>query len=80
MDKSTLGSGSKQNIFYILLRDWGEESSTIAMWRLSRMTSLFLMNRGFSIGIGDVSPGKGLLKAKHELLNAGYVKKIYEII
>ena len=74
MDKSTLGSGSKQNIFYVLLRDWGEEASTIAMWRLARMSSLFLMNKGFSIGIGDVSPGQGLLKAKHELLHAGYLQ------
>ena len=28
-------------------------------------------NRGFSIGIGDVSPGQGLLKAKDELLSNG---------
>ncbi|XP_017880116.1 DNA-directed RNA polymerase III subunit RPC1 isoform X1 [Ceratina calcarata] len=74
MDKSTLGSGSKQNIFYILLRDWGEDIATTAMWRLARMASYFLMNRGFSIGIGDVTPGQGLLKAKQELLNAGYSK------
>ena len=72
MDKSTLGSGSKQNIFYVLLRDWGEDAATTAMWRLSKMTSLYLMNRGFSIGIGDVTPGYGLLRAKHELLRAGY--------
>uniref|UniRef100_A0A8C2EG25 DNA-directed RNA polymerase subunit n=1 Tax=Cyprinus carpio TaxID=7962 RepID=A0A8C2EG25_CYPCA len=31
-------------------------------------------NRGFSIGIGDVTPGQGLLKAKQELLDAGYKK------
>ena len=31
-------------------------------------------NRGFSIGIGDVTPGTGLLKAKQELLDAGYTK------
>ncbi|XP_043285852.1 DNA-directed RNA polymerase III subunit RPC1 [Venturia canescens] len=74
MDKSTLGSGSKQNIFYVLLRDWGEDASTTAMWRLARIASYFLMNRGFSIGIGDVTPGQGLLRAKHELLDAGYTK------
>lgn len=31
-------------------------------------------NRGFSIGIGDVTPGQGLLKAKQDLLDAGYEK------
>ncbi|XP_046612722.1 DNA-directed RNA polymerase III subunit RPC1 isoform X1 [Neodiprion virginianus] len=74
MDKSTLGSGSKQNIFYVLLRDWGEDASTTAMWRLARVASYYLMNRGFSIGISDVTPGQGLLKAKHDLLTAGYSK------
>ncbi|KDR18934.1 DNA-directed RNA polymerase III subunit RPC1 isoform X1 [Zootermopsis nevadensis] len=74
MDKSTLGSGSKNNIFYILLCDWGEDYAAKAMWRLARLTSYFLMNRGFSIGIGDVTPGHGLLRAKHELLQAGYSK------
>ncbi|XP_067133403.1 DNA-directed RNA polymerase III subunit RPC1 [Centruroides vittatus] len=74
MDKGTLGSGSKNNIFYILLRDYGERYAADAMWRLARMTSYFLANRGFSIGIGDVTPGIGLLKAKHNLLDAGYTK------
>ncbi|PSN52693.1 DNA-directed RNA polymerase III subunit 1 [Blattella germanica] len=74
MDKSTLGSGSKNNIFYILLCDWGEDYAAKAMWRLARVASYFLMNRGFSIGIGDVTPGQGLLRAKHELLQAGYSK------
>lgn len=31
-------------------------------------------NRGFSIGIGDVTPGQGLLKAKQDLLDDGYKK------
>lgn len=32
------------------------------------------MNRGFSIGIGDVTPGPSLLKAKQALLTSGYAK------
>lgn len=74
MDKSTLGSGAKNNIFYVLLRDFGEDIAALAMWRLARMASAYLMNRGFSIGIGDVTPGQGLLRAKMQLLNAGYTK------
>ena len=31
-----------------------------------------LGNRGFSIGIGDVTPGQGLLRAKDQLLSNGY--------
>jgi len=28
-------------------------------------------NRGFSIGLGDVTPGAGLVKAKNQLLSKG---------
>uniref|UniRef100_A0A3B3S3Q8 DNA-directed RNA polymerase subunit n=1 Tax=Paramormyrops kingsleyae TaxID=1676925 RepID=A0A3B3S3Q8_9TELE len=74
MDKGTLGSGSKNNIFYILLRDWGQMEAADAMSRLARLAPVYLSNRGFSIGIGDVTPGQGLLKAKQDLLDAGYKK------
>ena len=74
MDKSTLGSGSKTNIFYILLRDFGQDVSCTAMWRISRIASWYLMNRGFSIGIGDVTPSKDLLCKKRELVQFGYDK------
>ncbi|KAG5855741.1 DNA-directed RNA polymerase III subunit RPC1 [Anguilla anguilla] len=74
LDKGTLGSGSKNNIFYILLRDWGQNEAANAMSRLARLAPVYLSNRGFSIGIGDVTPGQGLLKAKQDLLDAGYRK------
>lgn len=64
LDKSTLGSGSKKNIFYVLLRDFGSEAACVAMWRLARVSSWYLTNRGFSIGIGDVTPSKSLIKKK----------------
>lgn len=74
LDKGVLGSGSKNNIFYLLLRDFGEKYAADAMLRLARMASFFLMNRGFSIGIGDVTPSVKLLKAKKQLLHDGYSK------
>ncbi|CAN7998226.1 unnamed protein product, partial [Ixodes hexagonus] len=74
MDKGTMGSGSKNNIFYILLRDYGDQYAADAMWRLARIASFYMQNRGFSIGIGDVTPGAGLLKAKHDLVSDGYAR------
>ncbi|XP_066925897.1 DNA-directed RNA polymerase III subunit RPC1-like isoform X1 [Clytia hemisphaerica] len=74
LDKSVIGSGSKSSIFYILLRDFGEQAAADGMWRLARITPWFLSNRGFSIGIGDVTPGKGLITAKERLLKEGYTK------
>lgn len=38
------------------------------------MTSFFLMNNGFSIGIGDVTPGEVLIQRKNKLLREGYAK------
>ena len=74
LDKSHMGGGSKDNIFYILLRDYGPEHAAAAMSRLARLCPAFLSNRGFSIGIGDVTPGAGLLKRKNDLLDNGYRK------
>lgn len=71
MDKATLGSGSKSNIFYVLLADWGSEVCCKVMWRLTRLTSYFLMLRGFSIGIGDVTPSSELLHSKNKLVING---------
>ena len=71
MDKSTLGGGSKNNIFYVLLRDYSEEIAADAMSRLARFIPFFLSNRGFSIGIGDVTPGQGLIRSKIKLLDEG---------
>lgn len=42
MDKGTLGSGSKNNIFYILLRDWGQVEAADAMSRLARVAPTYL--------------------------------------
>ncbi|CAG9763359.1 unnamed protein product [Ceutorhynchus assimilis] len=75
LDKGHLGSGGKGgNIFYVILRDFGKEFSIKAMWRLARLTSSYLMNSGFSIGIGDVTPGEELVKRKNALLTDGYQK------
>ncbi|XP_072757329.1 DNA-directed RNA polymerase III subunit RPC1-like [Anoplolepis gracilipes] len=74
MDVSTLGSGSKQNIFYILLRDWGEDVATAAMWRLTRLTNHFNFDRGISIGLGDLIANEGLLRARENVLHTHYDK------
>lgn len=42
MDKSTLGSGTKNCIFYVLLRDYGEIFATKAMWRLARVKFILI--------------------------------------
>ena len=62
------------NDSYILLRDFGEKAACKTMWRLARVASWFLMNRGFSICIGDVTPSSSLLKQKKGLVDSVYEK------
>ncbi|XP_015787485.1 DNA-directed RNA polymerase III subunit RPC1 [Tetranychus urticae] len=79
MDKATLGSGSKTNVFYIMLRDLNAAAAGMAMWRLARVTSYYLANRGFSLGLEDVTPTEQLLYSKKSLLTTGY-RRVNEYI
>jgi DNA-directed RNA polymerase III subunit RPC1 len=74
LDKTTLGSGSKNNLFHVLMRDYGPEVAADRMSRLARMTSRWLANQGFSIGIADVTPSEDLLLKKRDLVASGYHK------
>ena len=65
---------SSSQVFYYLLRDYGERVAAKIMWRLARIIPVFLSHEGFSIGIGDVTPGAELNKAKQQLLDSGYGK------
>ena len=46
LDKASLGSGSKNNIFYILLRDYSQEVAADCMSRLARLCPYFLSMAG----------------------------------
>ena len=74
--KKTLGSGSKKGLFYVLTRDGGSRAGPIAaaevMNRMTRMCTRWLTDRGFSIGIDDVTPSTLLRTRKGEVLADGY--------
>ncbi|KAI0842643.1 beta and beta-prime subunits of DNA dependent RNA-polymerase [Hypoxylon sp. FL0890] len=72
MDKSTVGAGKKDSIFYVILRDFGPDEAVTAMNRLAKLCARVLTNRGFSIGIGDVYPSATLTEKKQELVNEAY--------
>lgn len=74
MDKSTLGDGKKHSVFYTILRDYGAHEAAEAMNRMSKLCARFLGNRGFSIGINDVSPGSDLKKKKDLMVEQAYLK------
>jgi DNA-directed RNA polymerase III subunit RPC1 len=74
MDKSTVGSGKKDSIFYVIVRDYGPDAAVTAMNRLAKLCARMLTNRGFSIGIGDVFPTPTLTEAKNKLVETAYVE------
>lgn len=68
MDKSTVGSGKKDSIFYVILRDYGPDEAVAAMNRLAKLCARALGNRGFSIGVVDVFPTQELIRKKQNLV------------
>ncbi|GAB9475396.1 DNA-directed RNA polymerase iii largest subunit [Globisporangium polare] len=73
LGKKTLGDGSKQGLFYVLIRDHGPHEAARCMNRLAKLCARWLGNfKGFSIGIDDVTPSDELAEKKRVLLNDGY--------
>ena len=66
--KKTVGGGSKKGLFYSLIRDNTLEVAAACMLRLSKFSARWISNRGFSIGINDVTPFPMLVQKKAELL------------
>jgi DNA-directed RNA polymerase III subunit RPC1 len=74
MDKTTVGSGKKDSIFYIILRDFGPDEAVLAMNRLAKISARYLTNQGFSIGISDVYPSQKLKDKKQALVYKAYLE------
>jgi DNA-directed RNA polymerase III subunit RPC1 len=74
MDKSTVGDGKKDSVFYVIMRDYGPDHAVQAMNRLAKVSARWLTNNGFSLGISDVTPGDKLNTRKAELIQDAYKK------
>jgi DNA-directed RNA polymerase III subunit RPC1 len=69
--KKTLGSDSKNGLFFVLIRDFGSEHATKCMIRLSKLCARYLCNRGISFGLDDVMPSKALVLQKERIVVDG---------
>jgi DNA-directed RNA polymerase III subunit RPC1 len=74
MDKNIIGDGKKTNLFYIMLRDFGEEYAVLGMNRLAKLSARWLGTQGFSIGLGDVYPSERLVEEKQTLMDTAYAR------
>ena len=64
LDKEIIGGGSKKGLVYVLIRDNSGRTAARALHRLTKLTSPWLANWGFSMGIEDVSPSANLQTRK----------------
>lgn len=76
MDKSAIGEGKKNSIFYVIMRDFGPDYAVAAMNRLAKLSARWLSEQGFSIGISDVYPSQLLREKKDALVKEAYDKCI----
>ena len=74
LGKKTLGGESKSGLFYVLIRDFGTSEATRCMNRLAKLTARYLGDKGFSIGIDDVTPSKKMQLMKKSFLEDGQKK------
>lgn len=74
MDKSTVGDGKKDSVFYVMMRDFGPSHAVQGMNRLAKLSARWLSNEGFSLGINDVTPGDVLKEKKQALIVEAYAK------
>lgn len=69
--KKTLG-GSNKGLFFNLIRNFSPERAALAMTRLAKLSSRWIGDRGFSIGIDDVMPSDELLVRKQNIIETAY--------
>ena len=72
LGKSTLGGGNKAGLFQVLSTDYGPPSSVRVMNRLARLSAKLIGEKGFSIGIDDVTPADLLIQEKETAVTRGY--------
>lgn len=71
LEKSIIGGGGK-SIWSIMSRDYSPQYAARCMERIAKVAVRFLMNRGFSIGITDVTPDDVLTSKKMEEIKQTY--------
>ena len=70
----TFWGGSKNGLVYWIHRMYSSTEAANRILRLAKLTSRFLMNKGFSIGIIDVTPSENVSSAKASLIDEGYAQ------
>ncbi|GAA6029739.1 hypothetical protein JCM8097_001026 [Rhodosporidiobolus ruineniae] len=73
-DKATVGDGNKKSVYAVIMRDFGSDEAAKCMNRMAKLCARWLANKGFSIGISDVTPGERLRAEKDTLVQRAYAQ------
>lgn len=76
LGKGTLGGGNKAGLFQVLSSDYGPGEAVKVMNRLAKLSAKMIGERGFSIGIDDVSPAPRLEAEKAAAVQNGYARSL----
>ena len=71
LGKKVLG-GSKPGLFFVIIRDASPAAAALAMGRVARLSARWLMNRGMTIGIDDVTPSSEIEQFKRRVTVGKY--------
>lgn len=74
LGKATLGGGNKTGLFAVLANDYSPKASAACMARLAKCAARYMGDRGFSIGIDDVTPSTHLSSLKRATVASNYAK------
>lgn len=74
VDKSVIGSGSKQGIVFALIKDNSFEIAAEVLSRISKFSARWISSYGMSFGVLDVLPDPKLVSIKHQLVETSYKK------
>lgn len=72
LDKAIIGGENRKGSLIYQLLSISKSCAISFMNSIARLTSRFLSERGFSIGLDDVYPGPNLISSKNRIINDGY--------
>lgn len=72
LDKSIIGGENRKGSLIYQLLNISKISAVTIMNCIARLTSRYLAETGFSIGLDDVFPGQNLIASKNETIACGY--------
>ena len=74
IDGTAIGKESKNGLIFALMKDCGNREAAKFLTRISKFSSRWICDYGFSLGLGDVTPKRDLVEKKLNIISEGFKK------